>query len=133
MDKSNTVGDIIETILVFCFVLSKVNSEKKNKTETLCYDYQEKVVMHEFCHSNLAAVCAVCANVISEDLFLRSVDLLCTVLPKPIFTLYTLLWFAAFEITATREHRLCKINAETGLSIKWPHVEPVNGVPTTDW
>lgn len=46
-----------------------------------------------------------------------------------------LLWFATFKITAIRKHRLCKIKVETGLSIKWPHVEPeaVNSLPTRNW
>lgn len=51
------------------------------------------------------------------------------VLSKLIFTL--VLWFAAFKFIATGEDRLCKKSTQKiGLSIKWPHVEPVNSVLT---
>lgn len=59
-------------------------------------------------------------------------------IPKKLFYLHKLLLYfrsylflaavcrneLEFKFKAIREHRLCNIKTGTGLSIKWPHVEP---------
>lgn len=108
MAKSSTVGDITKrcnSCLLVCG--SKSEFRYINKTETICYDSQEKAILFEFYYSNLVAVCAnVFLSIVYKVLF-------CVVL----------LCFATFKVSAIRERRLCKVNVETGLSIKWPHVE----------